>query len=67
MQPKRSGPEYVVRLSTLRKIGIDGRSIRQLTLAEAPAIHSVGRMHELEFASHMRAAARLREIRDHAP
>jgi hypothetical protein len=53
-------------VSTFRKIGINGRSIRQLTLPDASAIHSVGRMHELELASHMRAA-RFREIRDHAP
>ena len=59
-------PECVVRLSSSRKIGINGRSIRQLTPPEASAIHSAGRMHELELASHMRAA-RFREIRDHAP
>src|SRR3984893_7680826 len=56
-------PECVVRLSSSRKIGINGCSIRHLTLTESPAIHTVGRMYELELASHMRAAW-LREIRD---
>src|SRR6266702_1145662 len=56
-------PECVVRLSSSRKIGINGCSIRHLTLTESPAIHTVGRMYELELASHMRAAW-FREIRD---
>jgi hypothetical protein len=57
---------HVARRSTFRKIRVNARAIGQLTLPEAPAVHSVGRMHELELASHMRAA-RVREIRDHAP
>ena|SRR5450631_3641587 len=57
-------PECVARLSSSWKIGINGCSIRHLTLTESPALHTVGRMHELELASHMRAAW-FREIRDH--
>src|ERR1700685_1782369 len=56
-------PECVARLSSSRKIGINGCPIRHLTLTESPAIHTVGRMYELELASHMRAA-RFRKIRD---
>jgi hypothetical protein len=55
--------EFVVRLSSSQKIGINGCSIGHLALTEAAAIHTVGRMYELELASHMRAAW-FREIRD---
>jgi hypothetical protein len=50
---------------TVRKIRIDGRPIRQLTLPAAPALHAIRRMHELESASQM-CTARCSEIRDYA-
>src|SRR6266404_6793449 len=40
--------------STLWKGRVNGLSVRQLTLAAAAARHSVGRMRELKFASHVR-------------
>ena len=47
----KNQPECIVRLSSSRKIGINGCSIRHLTLTESPAIHSVGPMNELELAA----------------
>src|ERR1700692_1787043 len=51
--------------SSTREVRINGLAIRQLTLAAATAGHSVGRMHELKIASHVRRG-RCGEIGNHA-
>jgi hypothetical protein len=53
-------------VSILRETRIDRRSIRQLTPTEAAAVHSLIGNGKPKLASHM-SAARLREIRHHAP